>query len=163
MLCGYGLMHLPEPSAALREIRRVLRPGGRAAFSVWDATGAGFTLVYEAVRARGRIDVALPHGPDFFQFGSTERMQAALTEMGFADVAAHSFPQDWHVANADRYIESILTGTVRARAMLAAQSGAAAEGVRTYIAEYLTRFQAPNGGELVVPMPAIIGSGARPS
>jgi SAM-dependent methyltransferase len=162
VLCGYGLMHLPEPAAALREILRVLRPGGRVALSVWDTTGAGFTLVYEAVRARGSMDMALPHGPDFFQFGSPERMQTALEEVGFADTAAYSFRQDWHVANADRYIESILNGTVRARAILASQSGAAAAGVRSYIADYLTRFRAPTG-ELVVPMPAIIGSGARPS
>ena len=162
VLCGYGLMHLPDPAAALREMLRVLRPGGRMAVSVWDATGFGFALVYEAVRARGSIDVALPHGPDFFQFGSPERMLAALVEAGFADVEAYSFKQDWHVANADRYIESILTGTVRARAVLAAQSDAAADGVRSYIADYLTRFQTATG-ELVVPMPAIIGSGARRS
>lgn len=161
VLCGYGAMHLPEPAAALREMLRVLRPGGRAALSVWDATGVGFTLVYEAIRARGSMDVALPHGPDFFQFGSPERMQAALAEAGFTKTAAHSFHQDWHVANTDRYIESILSGTVRARAVLAAQSGAAATGVRSYIADYLTRFQT-SAGELVVPMPAIIGSGARP-
>ena len=161
VLCGYGVMHLPEPAAALREILRVLRPGGRAALSVWDAAGVGFALVYEAVRARGSMDVTLPHGPDFFQFGSLERMRAMLAEAGFADTVANSFQQDWHVADADRYIESILTGTVRARAILAAQSGAAAAGVRSYIADYLTRFRAPTG-ELVVPMPAIIGSGARP-
>ena len=160
VLCGYGLMHLPEPAAALSEMLRVLRPGGRSALSVWDATGFGFGLVYEAVRARGSMDVTLPHGPDFFQFGSPERMLAGLTEAGFADAAAYSFHQDWRVANADRYIEAILTGTVRARAVLAAQAGAAAAGVRSYIADYLTRFRAP-AGELVVPMPAIIGSGAR--
>jgi len=161
VLCGYGLMHLPEPAAALREILRVLRPGSRAALSVWDATGFGFGLVYEAVRARGSMDFTLPHGPDFFQFGSPERMLAALAEAGFGETEAHSFHQDWRVANADRYIESILTGTVRARAVLAAQSGAAMEGVRSYIADYLTRFRAA-AGELIVPMPAIIGSGPRP-
>lgn len=161
VVCGYGVMHLPEPAAALREMLRVLRPGGRAALSAWDATGAGFTLVYEAVRARGSLDIALPHGPDFFQFGTPERMQAALAEAGFADVAAHSLPQSWHVADAGHYIESMLTGTVRARAVLAAQSAAGAAGVRAYIADYLTRFQ-DSAGAFVVPMPAIIGSGARP-
>jgi SAM-dependent methyltransferase len=161
VLCGYGIMHLPEPAAAMREMLRVLRPGGRAVLSVWDAASVGFTLVYEAVRARGSMDVALPHGPDFFQLGSPERMQAALAEVGFTDAVAYSLDQEWHVADADRYIESIMNGTVRARAVLAAQSGDAAAGVRSYIGDYLTRFRS-SAGDLVVPMPAIIGSGIRP-
>jgi hypothetical protein len=89
-------------------------------------------------------------------------MLAALVQAGFTNATAYSFHQDWRVINADHYIESILTGTVRARAILAAQSGDAAVGVRSYIADYLTRFRSPTG-ELVVPMPAIVGSGARPS
>jgi hypothetical protein len=66
------------------------------------------------------------------------------------------------VANADRYIESIRNGTVRAAAVLAAQSAEATAGTRSYIAEYLTRFRT-SAGDLVVPMPAIIGSGLRGS
>ena len=88
-------------------------------------------------------------------------MLAALTETGFEDAAAYSVHQDWRVANADQYIEAILNGTVRARAVLAAQSATAAVGVRSYITDYLARFRSPTG-DLVVPMPAIIGSGARP-
>jgi hypothetical protein len=52
-------------------------------------------------------------------------------------------------------------GTVRARAALASQSGDAAADVRSYIADYLVCFRTPTG-ELAVPIPAIIGSGARP-
>ena len=39
VLCGYGVMHLPEPAAALREMLRVLCPGRRAVLSVWDTAG----------------------------------------------------------------------------------------------------------------------------
>ncbi len=160
VLCGYGVMHLSDPGAALAEMLRVLRPGGRLALSAWDAEGASFALVHEAVRARGRVDVGLPHGPDFFQFGTRERMIAGLTNAGFAAVAAYSVAQEWRLANEERYIESILTGTVRASAILAAQSGPAAAGVRDYIVEQLARFKTASG-ELVLPMPAIVGSGAR--
>lgn len=33
--CRLGLMYVPEPARAAAEARRVLRPGGRAAFLVW--------------------------------------------------------------------------------------------------------------------------------
>ncbi len=39
VLCGLGLMFFPNEDLALAEMRRVLRPGGRLALSVWGASG----------------------------------------------------------------------------------------------------------------------------
>ena len=36
VVCQFGVMFLPDPVRAYTEVRRVLRPGGRFAFNVWD-------------------------------------------------------------------------------------------------------------------------------
>jgi ubiquinone/menaquinone biosynthesis C-methylase UbiE len=63
-VCGYGVIHLPKPDLALSEMRRVLRPGGRLAVSVWDSPkpGNGFGLLFGALKAHGDLTVPLPHG-----------------------------------------------------------------------------------------------------
>ena len=37
VVCALGLMYMPEPEQALREMRRVLKPGGRLLLAVWGA------------------------------------------------------------------------------------------------------------------------------
>jgi len=162
VVCGYGLMHVPDPEKALREIRRVLRPGGRAAVTVWDSRATNqFSLTYAAVRAHGNIEVPLPHGGDFFQFGTPEKMCAALSEIGFTNVSASAFDQKWHVKSATQLLDAIRNGTVRARALMAAQTDAAMVGICQFFEQALDAMGSPDKG-YDVPLPAIIGSGTKP-
>jgi len=162
-VCGYGLMHVPDAGKVLREIRRVMRPGSRAAISVWekDTPNNGFGLVYIAVRACGHLDVPLPHGADFFQFGTTEKMTEALRETGLTDVKAQFLEQDWPVRSGDQIMQAVLTGAVRSRAVLSAQSDAEKKAIREFFEKTLSGLPR-SGANYLVPLPAIIGSGAKP-
>lgn len=163
VVCAYGIIHVPVPEMALREMFRVVRPAGRVAVSVWDNTtpNNGFGMIYAAVRAHGSFDVPVPHGPDYFQFSTDAKMRAALTEVGFSKLETALFDQRWHVESVAQMLDAMRCGTVRARALLAAQSEVAAKGIRQFLNDALSGMSNAAGG-FDVPLPAFIGSGAKP-
>jgi ubiquinone/menaquinone biosynthesis C-methylase UbiE len=124
VVCGYGIMHVPDPEKAMQEMLRVLRPGGRAAVSVWDNETplSGLGLVYKAMHDYANLNVPLPHGPNIFQFSTIENMRNALSGIGFARVEATQFAQDWQLKSGRQLLDAVHAGTVRTRALLAAQT-----------------------------------------
>jgi SAM-dependent methyltransferase len=162
VVCGYGVMHIPEPELGLREMVRVVRVGGRVAISVWDSTAPnyGFGLVYAGVRAHGTMNIPLPHGPDFFQFSTDEKMRAALSAVGLRSVQTALIDQRWHVDSAAHYMKAMRGGTVRASAVLSAQSEAATAEILRFFETTLAAFANRSGG-FDVPLPALVGSGEK--
>src|SRR5262249_22483272 len=84
VVSGFGMCHFPNPDIALREAFRVLKAGGRIAFTVWDKRAVGFGAVYAAIRAHGSLDVGLPAGPNFVLVSDPEQGMKALLTAGFA-------------------------------------------------------------------------------
>lgn len=83
VLCGLGLMYVAEPPKALTEMRRVLRPGGRASAAVWGARkNCGWAEIFPIVEARTASDVC----PMFFAMGTGGAMAEAFRSAGFTDV-----------------------------------------------------------------------------
>lgn len=158
VVCGFGIIHLPNPEKGLREVRRVLRPDGRAAFSVWDAPGPenGFGLLLGAIKSHGDLNVPLPHGPDIFQFSEPARLKAALQDTGFRDVETKTTPQTWRVSSPGDMVTALIEGTVRTRALYLAQTDSAQAAIEAALAEGISRFPKVEDG-YAVPMPALIG------
>jgi SAM-dependent methyltransferase len=163
VVCGYGIIHVPEPNRALHEMRRVLRPGGRVAISVWErpSPNNGFGLVMGAIKAHGRLDVALPHGPDFFQFGDRDSLESALAQTGFIDTNATILPLIMPLRQPTEFMDAVLKGTVRAKAMLLAQDDTALLTINAVVAKAISGLFG-SGADFRVPMPAILGSGTKP-
>jgi SAM-dependent methyltransferase len=161
-VCGFGLMHVADPRAVLAETRRVLRPGSRLAVSVWQAPDAsnGFGVLFGALKTHGNLEVDLPHGPDFFQFGDPERMVAALQGVGLHDAQAYRVEQVWDWQDPLGIVRAVLEGAVRARALLNAQNDAARQAIDAAVTEGMDRWR-DAAGRYRIPMPAILGSGVK--
>jgi ubiquinone/menaquinone biosynthesis C-methylase UbiE len=86
VLCALGLMYVPEPEQALREMRRVLKPGGRAVLAVWGPRDrCGWADAFSIVDAEVQGDVC----PLFFRLGLSQALARLCTDAGFTAVEEH--------------------------------------------------------------------------
>jgi SAM-dependent methyltransferase len=89
VFCREGLMLVPEPARAAAEIARILRPGGRAAVSVWGPRDRNpwLAVVFDAVSAEVGAPVPPPGLPQPFSLHDAEVFRAAIAAGGFAELA----------------------------------------------------------------------------
>jgi SAM-dependent methyltransferase len=162
VVMNYGLLHLSRPELAIAEASRVLRPGGRFAFTVWAPPNVarGFGLILDSVQSKGNPDVPLPPGPPFFRFANPDESRAALEAAGFTDPRVVNVPQRWHLPDPDALLQVFEEGTVRTRALLKGQTPQAIEAVRAAVHEAAQAFAVAGG--LDIPMPAVLSSATKP-
>jgi SAM-dependent methyltransferase len=160
VISNFGMPHFPDPDAFLREAFRVLRSGGRVAFSAWAPECIGLGMFYSAVQAHGRMDVSLPPGPNFFLFGDPAQCERSLEAAGFRSVTVTKTPLIWRVASPDEPFQVIMKGSVRAAALLRAQTPEALVAIRDAVRQAVGAYA--RNGAFELPMPVIVATAEKP-
>lgn len=163
VVMNFGLLHLPEAERALAEAARVLRPGGRYAFTVWAGPeeSAGAKIMQDALRAHADLSVPIPQGPDHLRHGRIEDWRRTLEASGFDPGtvrvalarARWDVPTDFFLFEAERH------AGVRTAALLAAQTPQALAAVERQVTLAVRAFAAADG--FAIPYAAYVVSAIR--
>jgi SAM-dependent methyltransferase len=156
---GFGMPHVPDPQRVVGEARRVLRPGGRLAFSVWCGPEVDTALgyVFGAIEAFGHPDIALPPGPGANDYADPARVFPVLEAAGFGECRLATIASKWRVDDPGAPYDFFREGTARGGALLRPQPEENAAEIRAAVVARVIEKHGDGPG-WDVPIPAVVMS-----
>jgi ubiquinone/menaquinone biosynthesis C-methylase UbiE len=160
VLCRWGYMLMVDPSAALKETRRVLRPEGHVALAVWDSLERNPWALYPTMELieRGLTEPPPPGAPGPFALGDKLRVRELLEQAGFQEVWVQRLDLTQKVASFEEFWDTTLDLSRNFHDAVLSRPEAEIADIRASLAKRLAEFTAADGS-LEIPMSTFAGVG----
>lgn len=157
---NFVINHVGDPAVTLKELHRVLRPGGRLALTCWAMPRRGvLALLGDAMEEAGvEWPDSVPPGP-FTEHGRRDAF-AALVQERFRDAGAGALDWDFTFDPEDWWTRCALGRVGSAGLVLALQDEATVARVKEIYDRALVPF-ATGDGRVTVPAHALLAYGVR--
>lgn len=147
-LCGLGLMFFPDDQAALREIRRVLRPDGLLALSVWGRAEEVPQVETALACMRRLLPPPRVARPSIFRFGDAEELVRRLASADYCDIDIQPFHLTARFSDAAAYWQGFLDLAGGAAESLSRLPAEKQQALAAAVGEELAPYAVAGGYEL---------------
>jgi ubiquinone/menaquinone biosynthesis C-methylase UbiE len=147
VLCRWAYMLMTDPATAFAETRRVLRPGGKLAFSVWAGRerNPALSLVGRVLESQGHIPPPEPGAPGAFAMADPGRIRELLIGAGFAEPEVKEVSFRWSFADQEAYWRYLTETSASAAPVLRSLPTEAQEEFRKQVHEVALPYHSGEG------------------
>ncbi|MEM7171691.1 MAG: methyltransferase domain-containing protein [Pseudomonadota bacterium] len=155
IICNFGIMHIPDQPKALREIRRVVKPGGQLIMTSWCGPDVSpvFQVFYSSVQEHGDPAVRMPDSPNFHQFANEDTARSILADTGFAIETQERVDCFWLLEEPETLAEIFQQGAPRGGYLLTQQPDKNRVAIKSAVTAKVREKFADNG-KWRAPIPA---------
>jgi SAM-dependent methyltransferase len=155
--CSFGLSHMENPQAAVNEAFRVLKAGGRFAFTLWfDAENGAelFAIGRDALTRYATQTVELPSAWTQLRFADPQACETIVNRAGFKLLAFLRLPIIIRSTSAQALLDILDKLSVRTRIVLDSQPLAAQQRIYEYSLSEIEARQV--AGQITLGAPALL-------
>lgn len=159
LLCRFGVMLFADSLQGLKEMQRVLKPGGRFALAVWSTAETMTTMhwAHSVLKTRLREE-DLPAIGKITSLGTPGTLDKMLQQAGFHHYTIERKRFDYQFSSFDEYWQIIEASDIMKQQFDALPAAQRSE-VRDEVARFARDFHSENG--LVIPHEYLLASGQK--